>query len=311
MSGPNKLTAVLHLEPMEARDTPSAGNVTVGMVNNAWLIRGDDNNNSILINEASPTSLRISGRSADGGVTKINGKAYIDIASSRPVSIDMRGGKDRVEVSGASAQAPVTFVGGLSINTGNDIDLVRLSYVKVPGTVSVSMGGGNQIGYENASLFGVDAGGVSYRTDRSGGSNNLSLTGSTVHGDVAIQGSAGSNSFTLASLMVSGSIRADMGSTPTQASLDTFQLTASTVGGGVDVRQSSGRGTVQFGNVTARSLSAALGYGYDQVLVNNSTADLASFDGGDGGTSGDRISGSGNHFRTSPQVRRFEVNQLR
>lgn len=309
----NKLSAVLRVESLELRDTPSAGNVSVNLVNNAWQVRGDDNNNNILINQVGPGTLRVLGRSADGGTTRINGRDYVDIASNRPVNISMNGGNDRVAIDGAP-RAPVTFAGNLSIDVGTGLDVVQLSDVKVPGTVSVSMGGGGQTGFESASFFGIDVGGVSYRTDRSGGGNSLSLTNSTVRGDVSIQGSAGSNSATLASLSVSGSLRADLGSTPMQTSTDTLQLTASKFGGVVDVRQSSGRSTVQFGNVTAKSLSAALGDGYDQLLVNNCTADSASFDGGTGGESGtssDRISGGGNHFRTAPRLRGFEVNQLR
>jgi len=70
-----------------------------------------------------------------------------------------------------------------------------------------------------------------------------------------------------------------------------------------------GTGSVSLGTVTADRVRVTFGGGYDQLLVNQCSFRSAAFDGGAGNK--DRVTGSQNIFTTKPDIRNFEVNELK
>lgn len=299
---------ILRFEPLELRTVPASGNVEVKPAGNEWLINGDDLPNTVTLALHTNGMLRVSG----GSGTTVNRGAYADIPLTKPVSISLKGGDDRLTINGTAAK-PIRLAGALSVNMGTGVDVVQAYHLFTGRAASFDMGvESTKNGRESVDLISVDVAGLNYTSARTLGSNALGMSNSTVRGDTSIKVTlpGATNFINLASNKFYGSISASLSHEPNTANqVDSFNLTFSTVTGRIGVNTGDGRSQVKLFDVTAGTIDISGGSGYDQVLVNKVTARQARFDGGGG--SEDRISGSGNTFGTKPTVRSFEVNQLK
>jgi hypothetical protein len=114
----------------------SAGNVQVRVENGNLVLRGDDQDNNIIITESG-----VSGRAG----TTVNGERHIFIPEgvTNDIIINMKGGDDfvRVELPGTNFAIPHDLV--LNMGFGNDI--IELLQVKAPNETRITTGTGNDI----------------------------------------------------------------------------------------------------------------------------------------------------------------------
>ncbi len=114
----------------------AAGDVQVSVQNGNLIIRGDDQDNNIILTENS-----VSGR-AD---TTVNGERHIFIPEgvTKDVDIKMKGGNDfvRIELPGTNFAVPVN----LKVGMGPGDDILELLQVKVPDETQIDTGSGNDI----------------------------------------------------------------------------------------------------------------------------------------------------------------------
>src|SRR5215211_1747780 len=124
--------ATLAFAPMKK----STGDVQVRLENGNLIIRGDDQNNNIIITESG-----ISGRAG----TTVNGERHIFIPEgvTNDVEINMKGGDDfvRVELPGTNFAIPHD----LELNMGSGNDIIELLQVRVPNETRIDTGNGNDI----------------------------------------------------------------------------------------------------------------------------------------------------------------------
>jgi hypothetical protein len=114
----------------------STGDVQVRLQNGNLVIRGDEQDNNIIITESG-----ISGRAG----TSVNGERHIFIPEgvTNDIIIDMKGGDDfvRVELPGTNFAIPHD----LEIRTGSGNDIIELLQVRAPNETRIDTGNGHDI----------------------------------------------------------------------------------------------------------------------------------------------------------------------
>jgi hypothetical protein len=124
--------ATLAFAPMKK----STGDVQVRLENGNLIIRGDDQDNNIIITESG-----VSGRAG----TTVNGERHIFIPEgvTNDLEISMRGGDDfvRVELPGTNFAIPHD----LELNMGPGNDIIELLQVRAPNETRIDTGNGNDI----------------------------------------------------------------------------------------------------------------------------------------------------------------------
>ena len=288
----------------------ASGNVTVERTASTWRIRGDDLANAIVIEPLTNATIRIRGSSTRGNTT-VNRRAFVDIDTSLPIRIEMRGGDDSVLVRGTSSR-PLNL-SALTCDLGAGVDTLQVSYAKLRGRLTIDAGDGSAtgpIGYETITLQNCEMSDLDFDTDRRAGSNSLSVSICTIRGSVRIDGSDGTNSVQMSSTRIDGSLAVDLHD-ESNASLmsDSLSLTSMNVGRAVSIDLGRGRSTTNLSSITAGAVSIDIGdYANDQIIVRN--ARFPSLRVRDHGGSRDRISGTGNRIG-SIRLIGVEVNQLR
>jgi hypothetical protein len=139
----------LKLERLEDRSM-MAGNVTVKITAGDVVITGDGNSNDIEISQPSLDRFKVTGRTSNGALTKINGVSnrsfFYNLTSfNDDIIINMNGGNDRIFVHGYdSGFGDLDAHDDLLINMGTGNDVVTLRYVEAQaGDVSVDLGTGS------------------------------------------------------------------------------------------------------------------------------------------------------------------------
>jgi hypothetical protein len=250
----------LSLEPLEDRRVLAAGNVTVTVFSGKVLLQGDSGANHVVVSPLANGKLRITGAAADGGTTKINSGAYVDVPQRALFEARLASGADYLEVKGSSSRR-ATLQGDLSVDLGADVDKFYASYASIAGKLSLFMGSTTSaVGYESATIIQTNLGSLSYQTGRQNGSNDLSATIVKIAGNVDITGADATNGVSFASVNVGGSLTANLGSEPNSSTKsDTFAMTASTVAKKLAVYAGNGRGYVHLNTVRADAIDVAFG----------------------------------------------------
>ncbi len=309
MSSKPRKFVCLGIEELEQRNTPSGGNVIVQLIGGQYQIKGDSNPNAVILGRSGNGNILIQGGVSGGGMTTINGGRSVQIPSNQKVAISLGDGADRLTIGG-STNSRLLF-NTLDLSLGAGLDTLSGQDVYVSNELKIDMGvDRTPSGYEQASLFSVDVGKLSYQTNRSAGANSFNLAESTVRGDISIQGSSGSDSVTVASTKILGSLFANLGNESNNVALtDIFLMVKSSVGHDVHVNLGDGRGVATFNSVTADTLDVCSGgYDNDQFVIHGSRIRRAYFDGGAGKR--DSISGSGNVFSERLDIIRIEKDYL-
>jgi hypothetical protein len=113
-----------------------AGDVQVRVENGDLVIRGDEQDNNIIITESG-----LSGRAG----TTVNGERHIFIPEgvTNDIKINMKGGDDfvRIELPGTNFAIPHDLV--LNMGAGNDV--IELLQVRAPNETRIDTGNGNDI----------------------------------------------------------------------------------------------------------------------------------------------------------------------
>jgi hypothetical protein len=114
----------------------AGGDVQVTVKNGNLIIRGDDQDNNIILTESV-----IAGRAG----TTVNGQREILVPEgvTNDININMKSGNDfvRVELPGTN----FAVLHDLEINTGSGTDMLELLQVKVPEETRIDTGNGNDI----------------------------------------------------------------------------------------------------------------------------------------------------------------------
>lgn len=114
----------------------ASGDVQVRVENGNLILRGDDQDNNIIITESG-----LSGRAG----TTVNGQRHLFIPEGviNDIIINMRGGDDfvRVELPGTNFAIPHD----LEINMGAGNDIIELLQVRAPNETRINTGNGNDI----------------------------------------------------------------------------------------------------------------------------------------------------------------------
>jgi len=130
------LTCGLGLSMAWTLRAQAAGDVQVSVQDGNLIIRGDDQDNNIILTENSVT-----GRAG----TTVNGERHIFIPEgvTKDIDIKMKGGNDfvRIELPGTNFAVP----GNLKVGMGSGADILELLQVKVPDETQIDTGSGNDI----------------------------------------------------------------------------------------------------------------------------------------------------------------------
>jgi hypothetical protein len=139
-------TARPQLEQLERRDTP-AGNVSLSPFGGGLLLVGDAADNQLGVFQNASLDLVVYGLHG----TTINGQSSVYVGRGIPAGlfVGLGNGKDHFEVFGL-------VTGNISINGGNDGDLISLANTWAAGNIGVVGGEGGDSIY----LSGVFAGNV-------------------------------------------------------------------------------------------------------------------------------------------------------
>lgn len=300
----------LNVEKLEDRKLMAVGNVLVYNVGSSVRIEGDQNANNIAMVGLPTGGIRISGVSLYGQSTTINGRSSMDIAPIGDVLVDMGAGNDRVTIQKSVGVPGPSFKGGLAIRMGDGDDKIDATDFAVTKQLSVDLGTGadSSARADEVNLTNARLGNLFVSMTRSTGFNHARIAQSTINGDVRLDGSRGSDQFSLNNTLIGGSLSIMAGNETYSSSSDSASLMSVSVRSKIDIQMGTGKGYVEFFDVTADSADVYFGdYESDTFIVNNSRFKRVNFDGMGGNK--DKISGSGNQFGALPNIR-FEINKI-
>jgi hypothetical protein len=146
------------LEQFESR-TLFNGNMTASVSNGVLDLQGNNLNNSVVIQEISPSTFTVS---SGDGTTTINSKSTVQT---------------------------FTGVNGISLNVGSGNDIVLIENATIADNIQIAGNNGNQL----VTLSALTIDGNFFLTN-SGGQNNTTVENSTIDGSVTVNAGAGFNS---------------------------------------------------------------------------------------------------------------------
>jgi hypothetical protein len=170
--------ALLHLEVLEGRETPS-GNVTASLAAGNLAIIGDAGNNLIAVTQYAFGDLLIQGL----GGTTVNGQPvlYFRGANLAQATFAMQGGADQMQIQN------LRLAGSLNIDLGDGNDTAWLTNISAGASFTVLGGAGDDsvfANYVTAASLGLD-GGI--------GANSLSLGQVNVVGNLNVVSGTGTD----------------------------------------------------------------------------------------------------------------------
>lgn len=309
----------LGLESLESREM-MAGNVLVQVSGGNLTVTGDGSANGIIVFQLGEGQYRILGTNQGGSATRIrqgNSLANFQTVNgvnsvTGDITIDMRGGNDRVVFSNTPAYGLVSNIpDDLTVRTGEGQDTVSLTRLRVGDDVLVDLGSQNDTFIMNDTTVGKDDGATNH---------NLEIFGQAGADDIIIFSSQ-------SEVLVRGDVFINTGATTEDDEVTLSDVHALddldvwTFGGGDDVFLSDCRIdddlTIDTGDgnddaVISRSSAdvvfARMGLGNEDYLeIVNSSARSANLNGGPG--SGDWLDLFSTQFTEEPDIFLFETTR--
>lgn len=277
----------LGLEQFENRQL-LAGNVFASVDSGGDLhLRGDDRGNGVQIAQVRTSlgvpvrgSYLITGQSADGSATTINGQASVFVRNvTDDVLIDLRGGGDLLTTPSGFGQ--VFFADDVAISLGEGNNTVVLRNISTRDDVSINGGSGNdQIFIEGCRIGNTTANpDADFTANTFGGFDGVSLRNSLVRDDVTID--TGLGNFADSVSLQTGNVGDDV-TIRTHEGADTVIVDHITINDDLLVDTGSGNDRLTMRDSDADELFAFMGSDNDRVELTNTFGRRGTLNGGSG-----------------------------
>jgi hypothetical protein len=261
------------------------GNVTVAVQNHTLIVTGDNHANDIQIEQSASGQFTITGLNG----TTINGHTtpMSFTGVTKDVKIDLKDGSDKVRMGGVDGLnfPAVNIQGNLSIKTGNGNDHVAIN-ANIKGNLDIDAGSGN----DTVELLGVkvgSAGGNQNATVQMGSSagngfDTLDGIDFNIAHDFSIKTA---NSTTGLSLYMDANAANSVGhdlNLQTGNGADNMAIYNTKIGHKLNVKTNSGADFLGLSADTVDQVFVDMGSGDDYLVVIDTTARVANFNGNSG-----------------------------